>query len=149
MRHQQGYPAQLCSVHPYVHLYQPHPEYSQKLINFRILILAVVVRAVALEQFKVAVRIIIVRSPSAITDLIIMLWEYFAVDVSVCYLTDLHIDSKCILPLLLKSLNDSLALVSICCNYFNCDIRSISNTKFLHSSVQVFCSFVLISIQWI
>ena len=76
----------------------------QQLINFRILILAVVVRAVALEQFKVAVRIIIVRSPSAITNLIIMLWEYFAVDVSICYLTDLYVDSKCILPLLLKSL---------------------------------------------
>ena len=82
----------------------------QQLINFRILILAVVVRAVALEQFKVAVRIIVVRSPSAITNLIIMLWEYFAVDVSICYLTDLYFDSKCILPLLLKSLNDSLAM---------------------------------------
>ena len=78
-----------------------------------------------------------------------MLWEYFSVNVSVCYLTDLYIDSKCILPLLLKSLNDSLAWVSICCNYLNCNVRSVRNTKFLHSSIQVFCSFVLISIQWI
>src|SRR5699024_9866718 len=76
----------------------------QQFVNFCICVVAVVISTVRLEQFKVAVSIVIVRSPAAPCDLEVS-GAVTGQNLCICDLLDLNIDAKSLGPHFLNNLS--------------------------------------------